>query len=149
MRTTLIAIAFLALGIIIGWKVEHIVADGRDGIQWQFNDAASRGDIAKMKRLIEAGADPRAEPSYADGAVSGFTPLFEAASAAEPAAVEFLISNGAEINLVEATETPLDMARYRRAQADKAIEILVGAGAKGLNEMQNPKTEQDARGNRR
>ena len=149
MRTTLIAIAFLTIGCVFGWKLRYFAADGRDGIQWQFNDAAARGDISEMKKLIASGADPLTLPSYADGAVTGFTPLFAAASAGEPSAIEFLISKGAAINLVEATETPLDMARYRRAQADKAIEILVGAGAKGLNELQNQKrTEQGAPSNR-
>lgn len=147
MRTTLTALASIAIGCVIGWKLRYFAADGPDGIQWQFNDAAGRGDISEMKKLIASGADPLTFPSYADGAVTGCTPLFAAASAGEPVAVEFLISKGAEINLVEATETPLDMARYRRTQADKAIEILVGAGAKGLNELQNPRTEQGADGN--
>ena len=138
LRSSIIATLALTVGILIGWNARYFAADGHDGIQWRFNDAAGRGDLGEMKRLISAGADPLAFPSYADGAVTGATPLFEAASEGEPKAVEFLISHGADVNAVEATETPLDMAEYRRSQADASIKILKAHGAKNLHELSSP-----------
>lgn len=149
LRSSIIAALALAVGILIGWKARYFAADGHDGIQWRFNDAAGRGDLGEMKRLISAGADPLAYPSYADGAVTGSTPLFEAASEGEPEAVEFLLSQGADVNAIEATETPLDMAEYRRSQADRAIAILKVHGAKNLQELSSQvktKTEQAGAG---
>jgi len=115
----------------------HLVADRQDSVQWQLNHAAIRGDVKEMEKLIAAGADCTAQPTSNNGAVHGFTPLFDASGAAQPDAVEFLISAGADVNSLEATETPLDMARHRLSQATKTVEILVEAGAMGLNERNN------------
>ena len=106
-----------------------------DGIQWDFNDAASRGDIREMKRLISAGADPLASPSYADGAISGATPLLEAASSGQPDSVKFLIDLGGDVNSHESDATPLGSARYRLGQTQEAIDLLLAAGAKDLEEF--------------
>ena len=139
-----LAILFVTLltGIVAGWAIRDMIG-GR--AQFELNDAAALGDLREMKRLVSQGADPLAEAYDKSTGQSGGTSLFAAAANGEAEAVEYLIHSGANVNTVEATETPLDMAHYRRAQTDKAIEILVGAGAKGLNELQNPKTEQDAR----
>ena len=127
----IIAILALFLGIFIGWQATELPI-GRNGIQWKLNDAARRGDLAAMKRLISDGADPLAYPSSANGVFYGTTPLFAAASQAEPDVVKFLITLGADVNLIEATETPLDMAEYRLEQAEKTIEILKAHGAENL-----------------
>lgn len=121
-----VAIGFVALliGLIAGWKARDITSDGHDGIQWKFSDAAGRGDVAEMKRLISMGADPVAIPSYADGAVSGATALLEAASAGEADAVEFLISLGADVRQQESDTTPIDSANYRLRQTEATIQIL-------------------------
>ena len=118
--------------------VEHGTEDMHKGIQWDLNDAARRGDINEMKRLVSSGADPLIEAFDENIGAGGGTPLFEAASSGQPEAVEFQIQTGADVNIVEATETPLDMARYRRSQVDKTITLLVEKGAKGLAELQKP-----------
>ena len=134
----LIAFIALIIGGIFGWSARDYFAAGHKGIQWDLNDAARRGDINEMKRLVSSGANPLIEAFDENIGTSGGTPLFEAASSGEPEAVEFLIQRGADVNIVEATETPLDMARYRRSQADKTITLLVEKGAKGLSELQKP-----------
>ena len=123
-RTIIIAIVALLVGLAAGWKARYFAADGHDGIQWKLNDAAGRGDINEMEHLIAAGADPLKFPSYADGAVTGATPLLEAASAGEPEAVEFLISRGANVNLQESDVRPIDVAEHRLQEAERTIQIL-------------------------
>ena len=123
-RNIIIAVIALIIGVLVGWKASDVTADGHDGIQWKLNDAASRGDIREMKRLIAAGADPLTFPSYADGAVTGATPLLEAASAGEPEAVKFLLNRGADVNLLEADVRPIDVAEHRLQQTKATIEIL-------------------------
>ncbi|MFM2197936.1 MAG: hypothetical protein RLZZ505_1368 [Verrucomicrobiota bacterium] len=123
-RSIIIAVVALLIGLAVGWKVRYLASDGHDGIQWKLTDAAGRGDIAEMERLIAAGADPLKFPSYADGAVTGATPLLEAASAGEPVAVSFLINKGADVNLQESDVRPLDAAEHRLQQAERTIQIL-------------------------
>ena len=123
-RTIIIATVALLIGLAAGWKSRHFSADGHDGIQWKLNDAAGRGDIKEMERLIAAGADPLKFPSYADGAVTGATPLLEAASGGQPEAVEFLINRGADVNLQEADVRPIDVAEHRLQEAERTIQIL-------------------------
>lgn len=123
-RNIITAVIALLIGVFIGWKGSDIAKDGHDGIQWKFNDAASRGDIREMERLIAAGADPLSFPSYADGAVTGASPLLEAASAGEPDAVKFLINLGADVNQQESDTTPLGSAEHRLDQTEATIQIL-------------------------
>ena len=136
-RTTIIAFATFLSGAILGWGVQH-ATDYRQGMQWKLQEAASRGDVNRMKEWISAGADPRAQPMCEQG--EGSSPLFVAASLGHPDAVEFLISRGADVNLVESTETPLDMAQYRKVQAEKTIQILKSHGAKGLLDLPGMKS---------
>lgn len=124
MRSLSIGLVSLLVGLIAGWKARYITDEGHDGIQWQFSEAAGRGDIAEMKRLISIGADPIAIPSYADDAVSGATALLAAASAGEPEAVKFLISRGADVNQQESDTNPIDSAEYRLRQTEATIQIL-------------------------
>ena len=136
MRFSVIILIALVVGGVIGWNLRYVTKDGPDGIQWDFNDAASRGDITEMKLLISAGADPLTFPSYADGAVSGATPLMEAASYAQADSVKFLIELGGDVNSHESDATPLGSARYRLKQAQETIDLLLAAGAKDLETRQ-------------
>ena len=114
--------------------------DYKNDKQWKLQEAASRGDVNEMKRLIAAGANPCTQPVCDCG--EGLSPLFAAASAGEPEAVEFLITQGADVNEVEATETPLDMANYKKRETEKTIQILTSRNAKTLFQLpgMNPKT---------
>jgi ankyrin repeat protein len=131
-----IAILFVTLftGIVAGWAIRDMIG-GR--AQFELNDAAGRGDLREMKRLVSRGADPLAEAYDKSTGQGGGTPLFAAAANGEAEAVEYLIQSGANVNTVEATETPLDMASYRRKQAEKTISILMAHGAKKLIELNN------------
>ena len=123
-RNVIIGFVALLVGLAIGWYGRYVARDGHDGIQWKFTEAAGRGDVAEMKRLITAGADPLAIPSYADGAVTGATALLEAASAGEPDAIEFLINQGADVNQQESDTNPIDSAEHRLRQTEATIQIL-------------------------
>jgi hypothetical protein len=123
-RTIIVAIAALLIGLAVGWMARSFTADGHDEIQWKLTDAAGRGNIKEMECLIAAGADPLKFPSYADGAVTGASPLLEAASAGEPEAVSFLINRGADVNLQESDVRPIDVAEHRLQQAERTVQIL-------------------------
>lgn len=128
------------LVVIVGFLIFLYIRNNRPiGILWDLNDAARNGDVARMEHLISKGANPVIVPSFADGAVKGFTPLFEAVIAGHPDAVAFLISKGADVNRSEATETPLDIALNRKAQFEKIIEILQEAGAYTTDKLSAPK----------
>jgi ankyrin repeat protein len=136
MRSLIIGFVSFLVGLSAGWVGRHTIDDGPHGIQWKFTEAAGRGDIAEMKRLISKGADPLAVPSYADGSVSGSTALLQAASAGEPDAVEFLINQGADVSQQESDTNPIGSAEYRLRQTEATIQILrshLGARAEAFN----------------
>jgi len=97
------------------------------GLQWRFSEAASRGDLNEMKRLFEKGAKINAEPF--DGVFSGFPALVCAASGGHSNVVEWLIANGADVNL-SPNDTPLGVAIYRLRDTEKTIDVLKSNGAK-------------------
>jgi hypothetical protein len=99
----------------------------RPGLQWQFSEAAGRGDINELKRLYARGAVINAEPS--SGYISGFPALVTAAIGGHSEAVRRLIENGADVNL-SPNDTPLACAQYRLQDTQKVIEILTAHGAK-------------------
>jgi len=122
--TILIAIAAFLFGLVAGWKGKHLAAEGHDDIQRSLNDAARRGRVDVMDRLIAEGADPLKFTSYANGTISGTSPLIEAAYAGEPEAVEFLINRGAAANLQVSINGPITMAEMRLRETERTIEIL-------------------------
>lgn len=137
-KLIIVSLVSLALGMVFGLNFRDFLDSGDDGIQWQLNDAARRGDINEMKRFISKGANPLIT-AYDDVAgLYGCLPLSEAASTGEPEATEFLIAHGAGVNTIEATETPLDMAWHRKSQAEKTVAVLLAHGAKSFSEIQNP-----------
>jgi ankyrin repeat protein len=94
-----------------------------------------------MQRLISKGANPVVAPFCADDSAYGVAPLFEAAAAGEVEAVKLLIDKGADVNLIEKTDTPLDAAEYRKAKAEKTIEVLRANSAKTLHELSKRPTD--------
>ncbi|HEY4640978.1 MAG TPA: ankyrin repeat domain-containing protein, partial [Thermoanaerobaculia bacterium] len=58
--------------------------------------AASGGDVAAMKRMLDAGLDPNAHDS------AGYTPLIAAARAGNVEMIRLLTSRGANPNLADA-----------------------------------------------
>ena len=95
------------------------------------NRAASAGNVPRLKKLIEAGADVNA---WDESAVEGFRPLISAAEKGRLEAVKFLLANGAEVDLaVEPAggewddATALMMACYNGHE--KVIVELLKAGA--------------------
>lgn len=125
--TTIIAMLAFAAGTVTGWNVKA------GGIQWRLSEAAGRGHVNEMKRLIAMGADPLVRPD--DGYFLGSQPIYAAARAGEPEAVAFLVGIGADVNVIHATETPLDSAIHKRLEIERTIEILKRHGARTYAEL--------------
>ena len=86
--------------------------------------AASGGDLAGMKRMLDAGLDPNAHDS------AGYTPLISAARAGNVEMIRLLTSRGANPNVSDAAVnswTPL-LHAVHKAQP-RAIAALLDAGA--------------------
>lgn len=118
---------------LLGW-FGHLAYsyDPQSGLQWQFVFAAQRGDVGSVERYFQQGARIDATPSYANGAVSGFPALLEAADAGQPDTVEWLLAHGANPNQQSSDLWPLAAAERRVTEATKTVEILKKHGAKNL-----------------
>ena len=145
-RITTYSLLLVVIGIGIGWLGNSYF--GPKGIQSKFNEAAMYGDVSEMERLISHGADPLGAPFFEGPNDYGFPAITVAASFADPRAVEFLLSKGADPNFLSTTETPLDLAIYKREEAEEVIEILRKNGGKTLVELNKKQTEQDAASDR-
>jgi len=130
-------------------------------------DAADRGDVGEMERLIAAGANPNAfegtssdtplqqaawkghvaaiaallkAGAHVDGATSeGYTPLMRAAWKGHTAAIDALIAAGADVNRANKNG---DTALHRASSNGRldAVRVLLEAGAKA--DVLNKKGEQ-------
>jgi hypothetical protein len=86
--------------------------------------AASGGDVAGMRRMLDAGLDPNAHDS------AGYTPLIAAARASNVEMIRLLTSRGANPNLSDAAVnswTPLLHAVHKAQPA--SVTALLNAGA--------------------
>jgi hypothetical protein len=86
--------------------------------------AASGGDVAGMKRMLDAGLDPNAHDA------AGYTPLIAAARAGNAEMIRLLTSRGANPNLSDAAVnswTPLLHAVHK--SQPRAVAALLDAGA--------------------
>ena len=71
----------------------------------RLHQAAARGDVARIERLIDAGKDVNARTA------SGKTPLHEAAASGQSAAIKALAVKGADLNARDGKgRTPLYIA---------------------------------------
>lgn len=120
------------IGVTIGWNFHRYSKS--EGIQFEFNDAASRGDVGEMERLEALGADPLKSPFFKDSNQYGYPAIVDAASAGQPDSLKYLLDKGADPNEVFGTETPLDLVIHRRNEAQEAINLLERHGAKILFE---------------
>ena len=101
--------------------VELLTAKGATPIS-AIHLAARAGDLAKVKSLIEAGADINARDK------GGGTPLFSAVFADHDDVARFLIAQGADVNAKDKNDmTPLHDA-CRRGRKD-GVELLISKGA--------------------
>ena|SRR5882762_1993421 len=73
-------------------------------------EAAGKGDVARMRHLIDQGADVNAV------ALDDWTPLTRAASNGRIDAVRLLIASGADINKGSGDLSPLILCSGRRAR---------------------------------
>src|SRR4051812_42886612 len=86
--------------------------------------AASAGDVAGMKRMLDAGLDPNAHDA------AGYTPLIAAARAGNVDVIRLLTSRGANPNLADTAVnswTPLLHAVHKSQPA--SVTALLAAGA--------------------
>ena len=80
MKRTIVFAVVSAIFFMLGWFA-HVfvfaVFNPPSGIQWQFSDAASHGDVGRMQELFKRGARVDDVP-LTDGS-QGYTALFMAA----------------------------------------------------------------------
>jgi uncharacterized protein len=89
-------------------------------------DAAERGDVPEIERLVAAGADPNALEGIA---VAIMTPLQQAALYNHTAAVGALLAAGAHVNGTDSDgNTPLFYAAAAK-DSSSTIDVLLAAGA--------------------
>jgi uncharacterized protein len=94
----------------------------------KLRDAAERGNVAEIERLVAAGADPNA-------VVVDWTPLQKAAVYGQVAAMAALLKAGARVDGADsAGQTPLILAAANGQTA--AIDALLAAGA-NVNHARN------------
>ena len=105
--------------------------DPYSGVQWQFVDAAGRGDTRSLETLMQRGANIDAAP-HSFESLSGFPPLWTAAEAGRPQSVKWLLEHGADPNRPTSDSWPLAAAEQRLAEATEVISILKAHGAKNL-----------------
>jgi ankyrin repeat protein len=92
--------------------------------------AASGGDVAAMKRLLDTGLDPNARDS------AGYTPLIAAARAGNVTTIRLLTSRGADPNLRDAAVnswTPLLHAIHKAQPGSTAALLDAGANPNGTD----------------
>jgi ankyrin repeat protein len=100
--------------------------------------AASRGDAASLKRLLDKGADANVQ-----GGDFARSALLVAATTGSAETVRLLLAKGAEVNAADsAGNTPLQWAR-RRGGDDPTARLLEKAG--GKDPSRPPKTEEPRR----
>ncbi|HZP47259.1 MAG TPA: ankyrin repeat domain-containing protein [Vicinamibacterales bacterium] len=84
--------------------------------------AARAGDVAEMRRLLDAGADP-----YARDLTNGWTALFHAIHTRQPEAVRLLLDRGVSPNQGARATTALMLAAMDPDPA--MVELLLARGA--------------------
>jgi hypothetical protein len=82
-------------------------------------EAASRGDTAALRHMLEVGVDPNSR------GLGGETALISAAS---PAVARLLVAYGADVSLVDLTGETALMAAARKADK-QLVEVCLAAGA--------------------
>lgn len=121
----------IILSIAAGWYA-HVLwtFDPHNGIQFQLNDAARRGDIRSIERLVHHGARPTGRAIAEGGSIDGGSAIAAAAHAGESEAVAWFLDHGADPNQIDIDMTALELARHRLFTTKKSIEILLQRGAK-------------------
>src|SRR5665213_3149696 len=94
-------------------------ADGTTPLHW----AVRSDDLAKVNKLLAAGADAKAANRY------GITPLYLACQNADPAMIERLLKAGVDPNAVT-TEGETALMTVARTGVVEAAKVLLDHGAK-------------------
>src|SRR5262245_14267373 len=93
----------------------------------RLRNAAEAGDIAMVRRLLEA--DPRLASAFDSG---GLAPLHNAASSHHPEVVDLLLASGADVHAVPRSILPSGFTalHYAASHGDKATaQLLLARGA--------------------
>jgi hypothetical protein len=104
----------------------------RSSLQWQFSEAADRGDVTTLIKLHRSGAKIDAIPG--DGGVGGYPAILVASLRGNQEAVAWLIKNGANVNVAMGPDTPLSVAEAHLRSARGTVALLKANGAKHWNE---------------
>jgi hypothetical protein len=91
------SLLMIAVSIAVGWFAHALwTYDPHRGRQFQLNDAAGRGDVRYMERLVAAGANPTGRAVAENGSIDAGTAIDRAASAGEPESTAWLLDRGAD-----------------------------------------------------
>jgi ankyrin repeat protein len=97
-----------------------------DKLAEKFSDAAEKGNLDKVKSLLDAGVNIDIEPSYHQG----WTALMAASTFGQTAVVKYLLSRGANAKVrLEDGETALIQAAQSREDNTEIVKDLILAGA--------------------
>lgn len=113
---------------VFAWIVDRRKRSGKPLPASMLADAAQSGSLAKVKPMVDAGADVNARDNQ------GHSPLFYAVYKGSPDAVAYLLDHGARPNVAESNlgyggmgETPLAMAVQKGDIA--SVKLLLAKGA--------------------
>jgi hypothetical protein len=115
------------VGIIIAFVGLALFVSAEDKLQWGLTEAASRGDLAEVKRLFGAGAKLDAFPQR-EGTEGGSPALHGAVAGGHEDVVRFFIEHGANLEITFSdVGSPLAVAVGRRHYS--IAELLLAHGA--------------------
>lgn len=106
-RKLLILISVISFVAAVGAGAWQFVS--KYSRQWELSAAAGSGDLSRVQRLVEDGADINVTPTDWEGAGSGFPPLITASMEGHDDVVKFLLDHGANTE-VRVEDTPLLLA---------------------------------------
>jgi Ankyrin repeats (3 copies) len=129
MKTIVVALIVGIACPFVGWYRHAWLNEPQNGVQWKFSDAAFRGDINELERLLKRGAAINETPVDSYEGIQGFPALFVAAQHGEADAVRRLLDHGANTNQPSSDGgTPLGAAEYHLTKVTETVQILKAHG---------------------
>lgn len=122
-KLTIQEILLFGVRLLLGFSLVLVACTPERDVHDQLIVASRTGDIGKVKRLIQNGADVNAHEKVGEG----HTAIFNAASAGHTEVVRFLIEKGAKVNEPSGKMTPLIVASW--AGHTESVRVLLQAGA--------------------
>src|SRR4051812_36741816 len=97
MKAIIISLVGIAC-LLIGWFGHDWLNEPENSMQWKFSNAAFRGDINELERLLRRGAAIDETPVDTYEGMQGLPALFVVAQNGQEHAVRWLLDHGANVN---------------------------------------------------